>query len=383
MRFGPRMPFRFTALFATACVLAAGFPPAPSGAAGAVQQLGPVRTRDETPTLTLTRDGGMSVALPNGRDLWVFGDGPQFHWANGKWTIKAFVAGSSIASGPYRRGHVPAPMDEMWLGHKPSKKYKATVFIPPPRNVYFPDGSRKECSRKNGAAEEGRWPTGAALMPNKSFVLVTYDEVCVTANSQFRVEGWGFAIYNWKTNRLAAGPIDVFKPAKNGAAINSLKRFVSPIVVGSRVTLFAYTCCSPGHVYTTSMPATAKALSNPKSYKTKVVSGLPPSYLLSVSGKSPTQTKFQLLEQLDTKGRFAVYVAANIGGPWKRKASGLLPGCLTSEQPCYALYSHPELSTSTQLLVSYYLPGYGPGVKGHPHPHPPINHLVMASVPFG
>ena len=38
-----------------------------------------------------------------------------------------------------------------------------------------------------------RWPTGAALMPDKKNVLVPYMDVCVVAAGAYAVEGWGFA----------------------------------------------------------------------------------------------------------------------------------------------------------------------------------------------
>ena len=104
----------------------------------------------------------------------------------------------------------------------------------------------------------------------------------------------------------------------------------------------------------------------------------PPSFILSASGK------FGDADQVPGLG------AARRQGPVRRlrgmvdqvtrwiaveaKGDGVLPGCVTSEQAqLRAVLPIPELSTSTKLLVSYYLPGDGPGVKGHPHPHPPIN----------
>jgi hypothetical protein len=384
MRVGTGLKVRVGAVLAASCVALAIV--APIHADAATQKpttlLGPVLTRDETSTSTLARDAGMSVALPNGHALWVFGDTPRYQFVKGKWVIKNFVAGSSAAQGPYTRGHVPKPMTQIWVGHKASTKYAATLFIPAPNNLYFPDGSGRHCSRANGAAEEGRWPNGATLMPNKDYVLITYELVCVDSVPKITVEGWGFALYNWKTNRIASGPTDVFKPTTSGAKQPENKRFGSPIVTGNQVTFFSYTCCSPGAVFTTTLTATAAALSNKASYTPHAVSGLPTSFSLSVSGKSPMQPKLQLVRMTDTKGHFAVYLAANPGGPWTRRATGVLPGCAKSPQPCYALYAHPELSNAGGLMLSYYLPGYGPGVKGHPYPHPPINHLVMAAVPY-
>jgi hypothetical protein len=39
------------------------------------------------------------------------------------------------------------------------------------------------------------------------------------------------------------------------------------------------------------------------------------------------------------------------------------------------------MSSSSKLLVSYYLPGFGPGMpKAHPYPKAPLGHVVMAWV---
>src|SRR5690349_647505 len=236
---------------------------APAGAAQKPTKfLGALVTHDENRARTIGRDVGISVGLPNKRSLWVFGDTARYEFKGGKWKNTGFVAGSTIADGPYTLGALPKPLNEVWLGHRPSTKYRATVFIPPPRNVYLPDGSGRECSRANGALEEGRWPTGATLMPQNSFVLVTYALVCVPANAKLRVEGWGYTIYNWRTNRIAAGPFDVFKPATNGAVFPPVKTFGSPVIQGGNVTLYSYTCCASGSAtYSTTMPATSAALS--------------------------------------------------------------------------------------------------------------------------
>jgi hypothetical protein len=384
MRVGTGLRLGVAGILATSCIAVAMLGPVTAGAAQkSPTLLGPILTKDETKTNTIARDAGISVALPNGHAFWVFGDTPRYGFVKGKWVLKQFVAGSSAAEGTYTRGKLPKPTNEVWLGHKSSTKYGPTLFIPAPSDLYFPDGSGKHCSRANGAAEEGRWPSGAALMPNKSYVLVTYDLVCVDSVPNITVEGWGFAVYNWKTNRLAAGPTDVFKPAKSGATLSNARRFASPVVSGKNVTFFSYTCCSSSSgVYTTTVTATAAALAKPGAYKSHKVSGLPSSIWVSVSGKSATQPKLQLVELTNTKGGFAVYLASSPAGPWTRRATGVLPKCASAPQSCYALYAHPELSNAGGLMVSYYLPGYGPGVKGHPDPHPPISHLVMASVPY-
>lgn len=382
MRIGSRSRTKLAGALVTSCLVVALALPAPAGAAGKpTRMLGPILTRDERPTVTLGRDGGVSVALPGGQDLWIFGDTPRYQFAKGKWKIKGFVTGSSAAKGPYSRGHIPKPMNEIWVGHKASTKYPASRFIPAPTNLYMPDGSGRPCTKANGGAEEIRWVTGAALLPNRAYVLVTYVEDCVATVPKFVSEGYGFMVYNWKTNRITVPPVDVFKPATSGAAISTINIFGSPIVSKGKVTLFSSTCCSPGHVYTVTMPATSAALSNPASYVVHTAK-VAPSFYVTVTGKTPTQPRVQLFELSNNKGGYRLYTAPKASGPWKRKATGVLPGCKTAPQACYSMVTHPELSTASQLMVSYYLPGYGPGVKGHPYPHPPINHLVMASIHY-
>src|SRR6185436_15800018 len=116
---------------------------------------------------------------------------------------------------------------------------------------------------------EGRWPTGATLMPQNSFVLVSYALVCVPADASIHVEGWGFAIYNWRTNRMTT-VVDVFKPAKSGASIPHVKMFQTPVIAGGNVTFYSYNCCAQGSaVYSTTMPANAAAMSKPANYVSK------------------------------------------------------------------------------------------------------------------
>jgi hypothetical protein len=53
------------------------------------------------------------------------------------------------------------------------------------------------------------------------------------------------------------------------------------------------------------------------------------------------------------------------------RGSGTLPGCPTKSRFCFALEGHPELSTSTQLFVSY----------KHPDTGPPVGHIVVSAIP--
>jgi hypothetical protein len=360
-----------------------------SGTAGSADAakptfIGPVLGRDESATLTLGRDNGISVALPNGRDFWLFGDTPQFHYQQGSWKLTNFIYGTSAGEENYTSGQrLASPLYEVVIGRKLANKNQATQFLPLPW-TYLPDGSGRRCNKVNGGrtAEAGRWVTGAALLPDHYNILITYVDVCVSSAAVFRVQGWGFTEYNWRINKFSVGATDVFRPATSGAEIPSSQFWGSPIVTNNTVTLYSTTCCSPGSVYTATMPANTAAFRNPASYVPHPVTGLPPTFWLTVARPSHSQPHLTMFQATGTKGQYMILTASDPSGPWTYRASGIVPKCDTSPAPCTTFYVHPELSSPTRLLVSYFLPDYGPGISTrHPFPHHPLDHLVWATIP--
>jgi hypothetical protein len=355
---------------------------ASSAPAAAPVFLGPVVSMSESATTAVGRDLGFSAPLPNGKDLWVFGDTPGYKFVNGAWKLISFFFGSSAGLVRYSPGkRFTTPLFEVVPGHKLAKGNKPTLFRPAPV-TYLPDGSGRVCNKANAgpSAGMGRWPTGAALMPDKTNVFVPYMDVCVIAAGAYAVEGWGFAFYNWKTNKVSV-PVDVFKPATSGALLPSSQYFGSPVVSGKSVTLFTQTCCSPASVNTTTIPANLFALANPASYVEKPIPGMGPAYMTIVSPPSTSQPHFTMLQALDAQGHYGIYTAATPSGPWTPHTSGYLPRCVTAAVPCNSIALHPELSSRTRLIVSYYVTGYGPAVGHRPDPQKQISHVVWSSLP--
>ena len=362
----------------------------PADAAGPATTtlLGPVLTKDENPTITMTRDGGLSVALPNGKDLWLFGDTPTVEYTHGAWKVTRFIAGNTAGIGPYTPRQVPAPLTELAIGGALKPDNQPARFIPLPNNIYLPDGSGRLCNQANGAAEPaGRWLTGAALMPDNTNVLITYTGACVGSLSvnSISVQSFGFMEYDWTRNKISVPPVDVFPPVKSGTALPRGNWFGSPVVSNNQVTLFSETCCTPANFLATTIPADVTALSNPASYVTHAIPNLQPAVhgVLDATVATYAAGELQVVTRSDTSGHVEVYSAPSVDGPWSLKTTATLPGCPASADPCYGIVGHPELSTSNALFVTYYQPGHGPGVPGHPHPHPPVNHLVMASIALG
>jgi hypothetical protein len=86
-------------------------------------------------------------------------------------------------------------------------------------------------------------------------------------------------------------------------------------------------------------------------------------------------------------GRYQIREAADPRGPWTAGGSGTIPGCAgrpsgPERDLCFSLSIHPELSPAGRLLVTYFLPGYGPGIGGlHPWDGRYFGHIVSSTLP--
>ena len=241
------------------------------------------------------------------------------------------------------------------------------------------------CTKANAGASGHavRWVTGAALMPDRTNIFIPYAEVCVFNESVYVTEGWGFTMYNYKTNEFSMKPYAVFPPSPDGTSLASQDVYGSPIVRNGKVTFYSWDFGSlSAGVYTTTVKATVAALKDPASYTPKRVPDLPATFNVSVSPPSKTHAKITMYVLTGSDGEYAIYSAGAPKGPWSKVATGNLPGCDHPffGIPCRSFALHPELSPKKRLMVSYYLHGYGPGVATK-HPDSTLPHAVMASVP--
>jgi hypothetical protein len=377
---------RRTALALLLVMLVVGSGVMPVGAASSAPKfLGPVTSKAEGPNVTLGRDGGFTVPLPNGKDLWIFADTPRFEFTQGKWRFRGFIPGSTAGLMPFTPGRTPTRtqrLAEIKVGHRPATVPKPAKFIPSPTNVYMPNGSGKKCNQANGQSSTNpvRWPAGGALMPDKTNVLIAYVDVCLVNSYFYTGEGWGYALYNWKTNRFTQPPYDVFKPKKDGSELRRDHYFSSPIITGNKVNFFTWGCCgASGGVFRTTVDISK--LKNPASYVLERIQNVPATYELSVVNKSKTHNRYTMYTLTGTKGQYSLYTASSVAGPWTKKGAGSLPRCNTSPYPCHSIILHPELSPTGRMVVSYHLAGYGPAdASKHPYPKEPLRHVVMSSV---
>ena len=329
-----------------------------------------IHSKYENAKRSISRDIGISVQLPDGHQLWLFGDTGIWQRDGSGWHQTKFIPGSTAMLAKGARGQVPSG------GELPSGS--PAIFLPTPHNVYLPDGSGKPCEFPD-ARFAARWPTGMAVTPsNKSLVLVTYGEVCVTKSSSkvgVRAEGWGYLLYNWRKKKIVK-LVDVFKPKRDGSAIPPQQIYGWPMFASSKLVMFssqctsAYVNCTAGRVGAVTLSSVA-ALNNPSAYKLQqmVTDGTSLWSPLAISvGRYPSGLR--LIETTSIAGAYKVFSATQPTGPWHLDRSGTLPGCPSQKRFCFALEGHPELSTANSLVVSYHDPDSGPG-----------GHIVVSAIP--
>jgi hypothetical protein len=322
----------------------------------------------------INRDGGYSVVIPgSGQAVWFFGDA---FWNDG-----GFLLGSTSAIGPAVRGRVPTELSE--IPTPPAAVEVPNVrapqrFLPVPDGLVAPDGT--SCLGRVGSAPAS-WPTGAALIPGTYNVLVTYLDVCLTLPRTMVVQRFGVAEYDPLHNRIVAQHT-VFDASR-------LAELPFPLALGSPVFaadgylhLYGSTCddtanssgvCVSGRVTATRVPARPADWRAAGSYQfwtgtawtadwSQVRTVLPdarPAGLVHVAGTGELGKGLVMVEQLDLLGGYRVWRSDSFTGGWSPVASGFAP-CSHGENQvdmCRTYAAHPDISTSSRLLMSYFDPG--------------------------
>ena len=359
--------------------------------------------------VSLARDCGYSAPLPSDprRSLWLFCDTPVYvrgQTASGgvAWALRLFIPGSTAAEGravagasPGRR--VPGQLSEVGTpraagaapggvpsaGDAPAPRQAPTPFLLPPGGLVTSLG--RPCGSDGSYAAS--WVSGVTRVPGSPDLLIAFNNYCVQSGAGgFLPEGFGLAEYDPATGTLSNDAI-VFS-GMNLVVAGAAKMLGSPVFSGRYLYLFGPTCtavahggCATGTLFEARVPATPRAWSDPLNYRwhssdapgswtpdpvaaTSVITGATPS-AVSVADMPGAGRQFILVEQTDLNGDFSVYESPAPAGTWHPVMSGRVPcrpgaGLLNF---CRAIIVHPELSTPTQLVLSYFDPGAGPG--GH------------------
>jgi hypothetical protein len=362
-------------------------------------------------SVSLARDCGYSAPLPanSRRSLWLFCDTPVYvrhKTPDGHvtWALRRFISGSTAAVGravagssPARR--VPGQLSEVGTprlgtgaapGGAPASGGTLAAGGAPAPFLLTPGGlvtsAGLPCGDGDGSYAAS-WISGVTRVPATPDLLIAFNNYCVLSGAGgFLPEGFGLAEYDPATGTLS-NDVVVFSGMNLGVAA-AAKLLGSPVFSGRYLYLFGPTCtalahggCATGTLFEARVPANPLAWSDPLSYQwqsrstpgswtpdaaaaTSIIAGARPS-AVSVAALPATGRHFILVEQTDISGAFTVYESPAPAGTWKRITSGRVPcrpgtGYLNF---CRAIIVHPELSTSTQLVLSYFDPAAG--ARGH------------------
>jgi hypothetical protein len=389
-----RLGVRFGGLVATAALVmlttasgavAAGGPggrlPAASRAAAAGSQPpAPLVSSYETATgNSLDRDCGWSRPLPGSttQSFWLFCDTAIDSTPGTLLCGECFIAGSTAAEGPYSAGLVPDTLSEL-----PT----------PPAAPALPDGNAPAQFLANPAAASldctasgdyaARWPSGVVQEPlsaDPGDFLITYTDVCVEGSTDTIVtDGFGVVEYDSSTNALVSYH-DVF--TGQNLEVSEPQWLLGTPVLGGDGYLYLYSaaCSDPGlacqgggNVFLARVPARPSDWGTAADYTfytgtgawgrpqwgsyASAVSDVPSaapagSAAWTVDNYASAGQPYVAVEATSIGGDYQVWSASSPADPWTVIQSGRL--CAVGDG-CHALIGHPELSTSSDLLVSYY-----------------------------
>jgi len=325
-------------------------------------------TAERLTNISIGRDGGYSVPLDGNKSFWIFGD-TMVRTLDQVSKVLFFSPGSSVAIGPTSPTQLPTDLREVIpnVGIAPLLSKPITpAFLPKPKVAYLA-GTKNLCSPAAGRFA-ARWPSGATRLPGSPNILITFVDACVNG-PQSAVEGFGVAIWSSKTFKFVLPATDLVTPTAPGRQLNWATVWTSPIAQANGSVDFFSTADDPTQPGTSLLRAAhvAKGSSLIKlaSYVSQPLpgplNGSFPGRLLQVAaypGEQPGTMTYRAIGSQFSLGTARISSAPSLTGPWSDDGSAALPDCPRPQGTyCWSLIGHPELSTSSSLVVSYYAPG--------------------------
>lgn len=346
---------------------------------------------------TVSRDCGYSASLP-GRpswSLWLFCDTQVLAGAPGhaRHVVSLILGADTAAVGPSRPGRVPGLLTELpsTSSVTPSAAIPATTpstaaeastraavaagtppapFLPVPRDLISP-GTASPCG--GGSSYPAAWVSGVTAAPaaaGRGRLLITYDDYCAARfpATSATAEGFGLAEYD-----PARGTLTMPSPVFRASPLPPQQTLGSP-VVGRDGYLYLFGN-GPGGVYLSRVPGAPSFWRNPFAYSYRTSAGWSPSATAAASllppGPAPLGVAVGdfttaghgliMIEQTSLTGAFTAWRSASPAGHWHRVLSARVPctrgtGSFSGDL-CRALIPHPDLSTPSHLVISFFNPG--------------------------
>ncbi|MGI5149937.1 hypothetical protein ACQEVC_26955 [Plantactinospora sp. CA-294935] len=332
---------------------------------------------------TAARDCGYSVALPDqpGQALWLFCD-TVFLDAAGE--AFGFIGGTTAATGPYAPGAVPDQLSELPTPPAtpavPPRTDAPRPFLPTPTGLVLPDG--RPCGTAGTNSYAASWLSGATRGPARlingydgsDLVALTYSDVCVRGNWVWTTQAWGISFYHPASNTFVAHHRVFATGSTDDLAWQ--RQFGSPIFADDGfLYVYAFHCddsgfgtCGTGRtVLARTLWRGVAAWSRPLAYRYWTTDGWTSDITAADSVMSGARPFFldvraysdglAAIEQTSLGGHYRIWRAGSPAGPWTVGEERQIPDCASSaESWCYAFFGHPELSTASHLMLSYYDP---------------------------
>jgi hypothetical protein len=361
----------------------------------------------ESADVRVDRDCGFSRQISETESLWLFCDTASYTRTGGSeadpiFGSGAFVPGTTAARSTFLPGLVPDGLSELPTPGAPPMAASADAapqrFLPNPSGLTRGDGT--PCT--GDGTYQAAWATGTVSEPDSGNLLISYNEVCVVAHDadiNLYGRGVGIAEYDPRANQVTRATT-LYRTDTAGSEVPPQWQLGSPIIKDGVLYLFASECtrsyfgvCDSGSIYVANTYAAAGFWDAPDTYHwwdgtiypgwttdfraaASLVEGAKP---LSISVDSYGGKGLALIVQNDIGGGYTVWrsPSGEVLGPWQSIAPGpAIPGCdkASGLDLCRALFGHPELSSDSQLLMSYYSPGV--------YPQQPTGHVQVLAVPW-
>jgi len=348
-------------------LLCAGCGSAPPRGRPAPPSPRPVLSRYETATgRVINRDCGYSAPLPGkpARSLWLFCDTAVLT-RQGKEIGFPILGTGTAAQGQYRPGRLPGVLTE--VGSPGTRPAGAGVvpprsFLPAPAGLTLPD-SFLPCT--GPGVYPARWFSGVTREPASGHLLISYDDYCVSGTNVFTPEAFGLLDYDPAASTLASPAQVVTAPP--GQRLPPRWVLGSPVFSGGYLYLFSGT-----GAFLARTPAAAASWQDAFTYQYWTGTGwsASPDAATPLSGQATGAVwagdfaaqghGLVMIEQTSVAGDFSIWQAAAPTGPWHRIETGRVPCRAGIRQDsgglCRALIGHPELSTRSELLMSFFDP---------------------------